>query len=179
VKTFILRHGIETELTYEVEATILDLLEPRVDNRFFATWSRGRHQAKRGLADAAVVASLYEVPRAPKITVPAMLIKILDLWTRAMSVVGLNEAIRHWRIGKRCNRAKYVFLISHGVRREVCAVESWRQWTHEEVGKEGMLGIRRPRRHRRWRTTATPATRTCTRREQPIRCATRTVNDEP
>jgi hypothetical protein len=109
-----------------------------------------------------------------------MLMKIPDLWTPAMSPAGLYEATRHWwRVGKRCNRAKYVFSISHGVIREVCAVESWRQWTHEEADKEGCAGDSTATSPRRWRTTATPASRTRTRREQPIRSATRTVNDEP
>lgn len=101
VEAFILRHGIETEsMAYEVEAAIIDLLElldPRADNGFFALTNlvKGHHHAARGLADAVVVASLYEVPRAPEITVPAMLIKIPDLWTPAMSAAELYEATRH------------------------------------------------------------------------------------
>jgi hypothetical protein len=145
VEAFILRHGIkDEELAYEVEAAAIDLLElldPKLSNERFTLTNlvKGHHHATRGLASAEVVASLYDAPPAPEITVPAMLIKIPDLWTPTMSAEALYEATRHWwRVSDRCEQAKYVFSISHGVIREVYAVELWRPWIAEEADKDGV-----------------------------------------
>lgn len=145
VEAFILRHGITSEeMAYEVEAAAIDLLElldSSLSNKFFTLTNlvKGHHHAARGLAGAGVVASLYEAPRAPEITVPAMLIKIPDLWTPAMSAQELYEATRHWwRVSERRRQATYVFSISHGVIREVYEVESWRPWIAEEADKDGV-----------------------------------------
>ncbi len=145
VEAFILRHGIQgEELAYEIEAAAIDLLElldPGLDNELFtlANLVKGHHHATRGLASTGVAASLYEAPPAPGIDVPAVLIKIPGLWTPAMSARDLYNATRHWwRVSERCRRAKYAFAISHGVIREVYAVESWRPWTAEEADKDGV-----------------------------------------
>jgi hypothetical protein len=143
VDAFILRHGIPSEeLAYEVEAAAIDmlqLLDPGLSNTLFTLTNlvKGHRHATRGLASADVVASLYDAPLGPEITVPAMLIKIPGLWTPMMSAEELYNATRHWwKASKRCEDARYVFSINHGVIREVYEVESWRLWTLEEADRD-------------------------------------------
>ena len=128
VEPFIIRHGIPTDLqAYEVEAAVIDALRltgcPLTGNM-----AKGHGHAKRGLARASVVASLYKPPRAPAITMPAVLIKIPFYWTPQISSAELYEATRGWwkLSSSRCQAATVAFSVSKGVIRGVYRVGKWR-----------------------------------------------------
>ncbi|WP_156525540.1 MULTISPECIES: LEM-3-like GIY-YIG domain-containing protein [unclassified Gordonia (in: high G+C Gram-positive bacteria)] len=132
VEAFIIRHGLATEgLAYEIEASVIDalrLIDPTLDNKLFGLTNKvlGHDVASRGLASVNVIASRYNAPRAPDITVPAILIKIPGLWTPTITPQALYDATRQsWRIGKRREDAKYAFAVSHGVVRAVYRIDDW------------------------------------------------------
>jgi hypothetical protein len=61
-----------------------------------------------------------------RVTEPAILIRIPQLWDPAMSDDELYDATRgYWRVGPRRERAELALSIAEGVVREVFTVESW------------------------------------------------------
>ncbi|OCH81355.1 hypothetical protein A9310_17700 [Gordonia sp. UCD-TK1] len=113
----------------------------------------GHHTSTHGLAGVDVVASLYEAPAAPDITVPALLIKVPVLWTPTMSADDLYNATRQWwRLSVRREKAEYAFAVHRGVIRAVYRINpgSWEPgWF---VDDEWTL-TPHPTAERRWRFT--------------------------
>ena len=61
-----------------------------------------------------------------QITDPAILIRISQMYSPALSAQALYEATRGvWVIGKRRERAQYAFSVASGVIQEVFSVHSW------------------------------------------------------
>ena len=159
VNAFIIRHALASEkLAYAVEASLIDLcrlLDPTMVNDLFALTNlvTGHHTSTHGLAGVDVVASLYEAPKAPDITEPALLIKIPVLWTPTISDHDLYNATRQWwRLAAHREKAKYAFAVHRGVIRAVYRINpgSWEPgWF---VDDEWTL-TPHPTAKRRWRFT--------------------------
>lgn len=115
------RHGLTEKEAFEVESALIDLLGlPNLSNLV-----AGRDAYERGKMAISEVIAQYDAPTI-SIDVPAILIIINRLYRRGMSQIELYEATRkHWKIGKRRNKAKYAITVSRGLIRQVYEIEKW------------------------------------------------------
>lgn len=72
--------------------------------------------------------TMYYAAKPVKVTVPALLIRINRLYRHNMTAEELYEATRGvWKLGPRCEKARYVFAVFEGLVREVYEIESWHE----------------------------------------------------
>jgi len=154
VKVWIVRHGIESEeVAFEVEAAVAHALKivsllPSSNNAVELTNLVETHHPERGLISVSRAQSLYNARRAPKITVPCVLVKVSKLWTPEMSDREVMEAtVGWWPFRKNAVNAKYAFAISRGTIRGVYKIASIRDrrkpdrdWQHD-IGKRARWGF--------------------------------------
>jgi hypothetical protein len=115
------RHGLTEKEAFEVESALIDLLElPTLSNKV-----AGHHAYARGQMTIHEVTAEYDAPIIP-IDFPVIFIIINRQYQRGMSQDKLYEATRkNWKIGKRREKAHYVFSVSNGLVRQVYTVEQW------------------------------------------------------
>ncbi len=118
----ILTHGLPNDQTaFHVEAAVIDLL--RLDR--LANEVRGWRGAKFGRMALDEVVAHYTRRRAT-IREPAILIRINRLYRYGMSDAELYDATRSaWKVGRRCQQARYAFAVFEGVVREVYSITQW------------------------------------------------------
>lgn len=119
----ILIHGLPDEATaHAVETAAIDLLGLKdLDNR-----CRG-HGCERGRMGLDQILSLYQKKPA-RITEPAILIRINQLYRYGMTEVELYDATRGiWKVNPSKRRPEYAFAIYQDVIREVYKIAEWLQ----------------------------------------------------
>ena len=118
----ILAHGLRDEETaLRIEAAVIDLLGlDALTNEV-----RGWRSLQVGRIPLPVLKTYYAA-KPVTVDVPALLIRINRLYRHNMSAQELYEATRGvWKLGRRCERAKYAFAVFEGVVREVYEIQSW------------------------------------------------------
>jgi hypothetical protein len=117
----ILAHGLRSpEAALKVEAAAIDLLG--VAN--LANAVRG-HGAKYGRIPLQEVVARY-TRRKANVREPVILIRINKLYRYGMTDAELYDATRSaWRVGPRCEQAKYALAVFEGVAREVYCITGW------------------------------------------------------
>ncbi len=118
----ILAHGLESEeAAHAVEAAAIDL----IGLNQLTNGVRGWRSRRCGRMSLEQVVELYGRKPA-RITEPAILIRISQLYRHGMSETELYDATRSaWVVGPRREQAKYAFAVYQGVIREVYRVTSW------------------------------------------------------
>lgn len=154
VKVWIVRHGIKNEeVAYEVEAAVAHALKivsltPNSKDAVDLTNLVETHHPERGLISVGRAQSLYNAHRAPKITVPCVLVKVSKLWTPEMSDSEVMEAtVGWWPFRKKAINAKYAFAISRGTIRGIYKIAAIRErqkpdndW-QDDIGKNPRWGF--------------------------------------
>jgi len=133
VEHFILRHGLEEKLSYEIESTIIDLLG--IEN--LTNSAKGHDTWERGLKTVDEVFQHYDA-KAVTFVEPCIIININRLFTRSMTANQLYDSTRaSWIVGTKRDRAKYAIASYRGLVREVYEIEKWQpngdRW--EFIGK--------------------------------------------
>lgn len=133
VEHFILRHGLEEKLAFEIESTIIDLLG--LEN--LTNSVKGHDTWERGLKTVDEVFQHYDA-KAVTFDEPCIIININRLYTRGVSAQKLYDSTRaSWIVGTKRDRAKYAIASYRGLVREVYEIEKWQpngdRW--EFVGK--------------------------------------------
>jgi hypothetical protein len=154
VKVWIVRHGLKSEeVAFEVEAAVAHALKIVTFTSAFKgavdlTNLVETHHPERGLISVSRAQSLYNARRAPKITVPCVLVKVSKLWTPEMSDSEVMEAtVGWWPFRKNAVNAKYAFAISRGTIRGIYKIASIRDrrkpdrdW-QDDIGKRARWGF--------------------------------------
>ena len=133
VEHFILRHGLEEKLAFEIESTIIDLLG--LEN--LTNSVKGHDTWERGLKTVDEVFQHYDA-KAVTFDEPCIIININRLYTRGVSAQKLYDSTRaSWIVGTKRDRAKYAIASYRGLVREAYEIEKWQpngdRW--EFVGK--------------------------------------------
>lgn len=133
VEHFILRHGLEEKLAFEIESTIIDLLG--IEN--LTNSVKGHDTWERGLKTVDEVFQHYDA-KAVTFEEPCIIININRLYTRGISAQKLYDSTRaSWIVGIKRDRAKYAIASYRGLVREVYEIEKWqpngKRW--EFIGK--------------------------------------------
>lgn len=140
VEHFILRHGLEEKLAFEIESTIIDLLG--LEN--LTNSVKGHDTWERGLKTVDEVFQHYDA-KAVTFDEPCIIININRLYTRGISAQKLYDSTRaSWIVGTKRDRAKYAIASYRGLVREVYEIEKWQpngdRW--EFIGKVTEVKIR-------------------------------------
>lgn len=168
VEKYVIRHGLDCESAYEVEASLIDMLrllsQKNDDNDLFSLKNAvlGHHSSKRGLIGVDAIQAHFCTEIAPPIDEPSILIRIPRLWT---PLIGqrrdgdeLYEATRQWwKIGQRRTHAKYAFSVSRGIIRQVYEIQpgSWEAGSYD--ADTGSWNTAAPSGKIRWRFAGYPA----------------------
>lgn len=117
----ILRHGLTEKEAFEVEASMIDYINPSKltnENMGFASIKRGRMTIPEIIA-------IYD-PQPITIQEPVLLITPRKLYERNMDADGLYEITRgNWVAGKRREKAKYALALRNGVVLQVYRIDRW------------------------------------------------------
>jgi len=115
------RHGLTEKEAFEVESALIDFVGlPNLSNLV-----AGHHTHEHGKMTIDEIIAHYDAPIIP-ITESVILIIINRAYRRGMSHTELYEATRkHWKIGKRREKAQYAFSVSNGLVRQVYKIEKW------------------------------------------------------
>ncbi len=140
VEHYILRHGLEEKLAFEIESTVIDLLG--IEN--LTNSVKGHDTWERGLKTVDEVFQHYDA-KAVTFEEPCIIININRLYTRDISAQKLYDSTRaSWIVGIKRDRAKYAIASYRGLVREVYEIEKWQpngdRW--EFVGKVAADKIR-------------------------------------
>lgn len=152
VKVWIVRHGIRSEETaFEIEAAVAHALNIVAQTKNYRDVINLKnlvetHHPERGLISVGRAQSLYNARRAPKITVPCVLVKVSKLWIPEMSDEEVMEAtIGWWPYRKDAQHAQYAFAVSRGTIRGVYQIQEVRNRRKGDRDWEHDLGKKRPR----------------------------------
>jgi hypothetical protein len=147
VETYIVRHGISSEkVAYETEATLIDFIKlsgsfKKIDLKNIVL----NYRPELGLASTSTIESIYEAPKCPLITEPAVLFRVPKFWTPYTSAAEMYEITRGWWVlGTRREKADYAFSIHNLVIRAIYEIHEWRPRKKGDRGWEGDLG-KKPR----------------------------------
>jgi len=121
VRHIIQRHGLTEKEAFEVESTLIGFVGlTELTNRV-----QGHHSHHRGAMTITEVVAAYDAPIVT-ITEPVILVIVNRLYRRGMSAEDLYEVTRgNWHIGKRRDKADYVFAVSDSLIRQVYRVDRW------------------------------------------------------
>ncbi|MEN9920396.1 MAG: hypothetical protein RL538_289 [Candidatus Parcubacteria bacterium] len=131
----IVRHGLTEGEALAVEASLIDFIGLKnltniVDGHYTDIYG------KRTVEELEIQ---YEAPKTV-IKHPLLLIRINQLYYRGISEKELYEATRkHWKLGMRARKIKYVCAIYLGIIREVYEVKKWYE-SDEIVGRSYFEG---------------------------------------
>jgi uncharacterized protein len=121
VEHFILRHGLEEKLSYEIESTIIDLLG--IEN--LTNSVKGHDTWERGLKTVDEVFQHYDA-KAVIFDEPCIIININRLYTRGISAQKLYDSTRaSWIVGTKRERVKYAIASYRGLVREIYEIKKW------------------------------------------------------
>jgi uncharacterized protein len=121
VNYFMLRHGLEENEAFEVEAALIDFLSlSTLTNKV-----SGYYSDERGLMSVEDIIEKYAAPEV-EIIEPVMLITINRLYRKNMSADELYDITRgYWVVGERRKKARYGMAVYNGIIREVYEIDNW------------------------------------------------------
>jgi len=119
----VVRHGLEKNEAFEVEAALIE----HIGLTDLANEVAGHHANERGRMSVNDVIAAYNA-KPIRIKEPALLIRVSRLFKRDMSDNQIYQATRRsWPVGPRRAKAEYAFSIFNGVVRAVYRIRSWRR----------------------------------------------------
>jgi hypothetical protein len=130
VKLVILRHKLTEAEAFEIESSVIDLID-YLDMGSLTNDVKGHHSYDKGLATLKEIKIRYEAEDA-KFDEPAILININKLYEKRMenNPLALYEATRkHWKVNinrLRRNNIKIACGAYRGIVREVFEIDKWR-----------------------------------------------------
>ena len=135
VEKYIVRHGLDENTAYEVEASIIDILSYQGFNISLSLTNAvsGHHQWDRGIKTVDDIEQLYAPQPAGNYmsgTRQVLSITINKMYPPKKHLPnGVYEAVRScWKLSSRSvNNIKYVLAVYQGVVRGVFMVDSWHQ----------------------------------------------------
>lgn len=135
VEHFILRHGMDEDTAFEVEAAVIDF----VGLNALANVQGGHYSTDFGIKTVDEVVAMYQAAQlATKL--PVILLNIGKLYDRQMSDPEIYAATRSaWIVGAKRNKAKYAVATCRGITREVFEI---RDWVKEPDGRWSFNGVR-------------------------------------
>lgn len=135
VEHFILRHGMDEDTAFEVEAAVIDF----VGLNTLANVQSGHYSTDFGIKSIDEVVAMYQAAQLAT-TLPVILLNIGKLYDRQMSDEELYAATRSaWVVGSKRNKAKYAVATCRGITREVFEI---RDWVRESDGRWSFNGTR-------------------------------------
>lgn len=126
----IIRHGLDENEAYLLEATLIDVLD--VEN--LTNVVKGHGSGELGIMSAQNLDNEYSKGRAD-ISFPAIIIKINRNFKYRMSKKRLYEVTRNsWIVGEKRNKVTHAISVANGVIREVYKIDRWEKAT---IGCDG------------------------------------------
>lgn len=121
VEHFILRHGMEEDTAFELEAAIIDF----VGLNTLANVQSGHYSTDVGIKTVDEVVAMYQA--APLATnLPVILLNIGKRYDRKMSDEEIYAATRSaWVVGSKRDKARYAVATCRGITREVFDIQEW------------------------------------------------------
>lgn len=130
VEHMVMRHGLEENEAFVVEASLIDYIET-VQKQPLTNCVCGHDTGERGIRKIQDIEIEYEAKPA-EFTDSVVLIRINRLFKPGMTSKALYEATRkHWKVGLRVKKYRYACAVFAGIIREVYQVKEWRE--SEEV----------------------------------------------
>ncbi|WP_346839371.1 hypothetical protein [Microbulbifer sp. SAOS-129_SWC] len=121
VEHFILRHGLTEDMSFEVEAALIDF----VGMKNLSNLQSGHNSSDYGLKTVEEISSMYQAEEFAAED-PVILININKLYDRKMTEEELYQATRRsWVVGERREKAKYAIPTYRGLTREVYEIQNW------------------------------------------------------
>jgi len=121
VNHFILRHGLTEEVSFEIEASLIDFIGVKNLSNF----QSGHYSSDYGIKTSEEVIAMYSAEKFSS-SKPILLININRLYHREMTEEELYDATRKsWVLGKRKENAKYAIATYKGLTREVYEIQEW------------------------------------------------------
>lgn len=120
----ILAHALrDDETAFRIEAAVIDLLGLDALTNEVRGW-RSLQLGRIPLDEL----TMYYAAKPVEVTVPALLIRINQLYRHNMTPQELYEATRGvWKLGARRTKARYAFAVFQGMVREVYGIDSWHE----------------------------------------------------
>ena len=118
----ILRHGLIEKEAFEVEASIIDYINPsKLTNE-----NIGFDSIKRGRMTIPEIIATYD-PQPIVIKEPVLLITPRRLFKRNMGAADLYEITRgNWVVGKKKSKVRYAFALRNGIVLQVYRIDKWK-----------------------------------------------------
>ena len=135
VEHFILRHGMDEDTAFEVEAAVIDF----VGLNALANVQGGHYSTDFGIKTVDEVVAMYQATQLAT-QLPVILLNIGKLFDRQMTEQELYGATRSaWVVGTKRSKAKYAVATCRGITREVFEI---REWVREPDGRWSFNGVR-------------------------------------
>jgi hypothetical protein len=135
VEHFILRHAMDEDTAFEVEAAVIDFIGLDA----LSNVQGGHYSTDFGIKTVDEVTAMYQAVQLAT-QVPVILLNIGKLFDRQMSDQELYEATRSaWVVGDKRNKAKYAVATCRGITREVFEI---RDWVKGPDGRWSFNGVR-------------------------------------
>jgi hypothetical protein len=135
VEHFILRHGMDEDTAFEVEAAVIDF----VGLNALANVQGGHYSTDFGIKTVDEVVAMYQAAQLAT-NLPLILLNIGKLYDRQMSDEEVYTATRSaWVVGPKRNKARYAVATCRGITREVFEI---REWVKGADGRWSFNGVR-------------------------------------
>ncbi len=123
-KIEIIRYGLSKYQAKLIEASIIDLIElDKLENKY-----RGYHSRTYGRISVEEIIATFEAEEAPEIKENVLCIIINKLYNSNITQDELFESTKGiWKIGKRREKADFVFSVYQGLVKEVYKVNKWHE----------------------------------------------------
>jgi hypothetical protein len=120
---YIVRHGLNEETAFELEAALIDFM----DIKSLTNIQSGHRSSDFGIKTVGEISAMYDASEL-ETNEPLMLINLNKKYDRRMSPDDLYEATRSsWCVGPRREKAKYAVATYRGLTREVYKIGNWHQ----------------------------------------------------
>jgi len=121
VKHYILRHGLTEQVSFEVEAALIDF----IGMKNLSNLQGGHYSSDYGLKTSDEISAMYEAEELLT-EKPALLININKLYYREITDEELYQSTRKsWVVGKRRENAQFAIATYRGLTREVYEIHEW------------------------------------------------------
>ena len=121
VKHYILRHGLSEEVSFEIEASLIDF----IGMKNLSNLQSGHYSSDYGLKTSDEITAMYNAEEFSS-NKPILLININKRYHREITDEELYDATRKsWVVGKRKEDAKYAIATYRGLTREVYEINEW------------------------------------------------------
>lgn len=137
VDHFILRHGLDEDTAFDVEAAVIDF----VGLNALANVKGGHYSTDYGIKTVDEVVSMYQAAQLAT-TLPVVLLNIGKLYDRQMADEEVYAATRSaWVVGAKRKKARFAVATCRGITRAVFEI---REWVQETDGRWSFDGLRAP-----------------------------------